>query len=114
MRFIGKVKNGKIIFDNEASLRRYLNGIKGNVWIDIESSPKVRSNKQNRYYRLILRQLSKETGYDLDEMHDIVKTKFGVRSTTELKKEEFTEFLDLIIRFAAGLGIIIKDPRQTN
>ena len=112
MKFTGKVKNGTITFDNEASLKRFLNGIKGNVWINIETSPKVRSAQQNKYYRLVLRQLSNETGYDLDEMHDVIKTRFGVKSTANLNQEEFSEFLDLIIRFAAGLGIIIEDPRK--
>ena len=43
MKFTGKVKNGSLIFHDEAGLKRHLNGIKGDVWVDIKEAPKARS-----------------------------------------------------------------------
>ena len=90
MKFTGKVKNGSLIFHDEAGLKRHLNGIKGDVWVDIKEAPKTRSTQQNNYYRHIIRQIGNHLGYDEDEMHDVIKQRFGIRSTKDLDTEEFT------------------------
>tara|TARA_R100000808_G_scaffold283_3_gene1671 strand:+ start:60 stop:401 length:342 start_codon:yes stop_codon:yes gene_type:complete len=113
MKFTGKVKNGSLIFHDEAGLKRHLNGIKGDVWVDIKEAPKTRSTQQNNYYRHIIRQIGNHLGYDEDEMHDVIKQRFGIQSTKDLDTEEFSELLDRIIRFSAGLGFVVKDPRRT-
>ena len=46
-------------------------------------------------------------------MHDVIKQRFCIQSTKDLDTEEFSELLDRIIRFSAGLGFIVKDPRRT-
>jgi len=45
-------------------------------------------------------------------MHEVMKSHFKITSTKDLTQEEFTEFLDRIIRWAAGFGYPVKDPRK--
>ena len=113
MKFSGKIINGSLKFHDIASVRRFLNGIKGEVWIDIKVAPKMRSSEQNGYYRTIIRQLGNHLGYDEDEMHDVIKQKFAVQSTKDLTVDEFSELLDRIIRFSATLGFVVQDPRKS-
>tara|TARA_R100000329_G_scaffold65431_3_gene57864 strand:+ start:487 stop:825 length:339 start_codon:yes stop_codon:yes gene_type:complete len=112
MKFTAKVKNGSLSFHDYGSLKRYLNGVKGEVWVDIKEAPKSRSPKQNGYYRTILRDLARELGDTEDEMHEVMKSHFKITSTKDLTQEEFTEFLDRIIRWAAGFGYPVRDPRK--
>jgi len=114
MKFTGKVKNGNLKMDDVGGFRRYLNGIKGDVWVDIKVAPKMRSVEQNNYYRLIIRQIGDHLGYNEDEMHEVIKQKFAVESTKNLTKEDFSELLDRIIRFSATLGFVVKDPRRSS
>ena len=82
------------------------------MWIDIKESPKARSSQHNAYYRHIIRQIGNHLGYPEDEMHEVIKEKFKVKSTKDLDIEEFSELLDKIIRLAAEYGFIVKDPRR--
>ena len=113
MKFTGKVEKGNLKLHDIGSYRRFLNGIKGEVWIEVKEAPKMRSVEQNNYYRDIIRQIGNHLGYDEDEMHDVIKQRFCIQSTKDLDTEEFSELLDRIIRFSAGLGFIVKDPRRT-
>ena len=112
MKFTAKVQNGSLKMNDPSGLKRYLNGIKGDVWVDIKVAPKMRSSEQNGYYRHIIRQIGNHLGYNEDEMHEVVKTKFEIESTKDLTKDDFSELLDRIIRFAATLGFAVKDPRR--
>tara|TARA_R100001460_G_scaffold46986_1_gene84722 strand:+ start:498 stop:836 length:339 start_codon:yes stop_codon:yes gene_type:complete len=112
MKFTGKIENGELIFHDYAGLKRHLNTVKGEVWIDIKEAPKSRSPQQNGYYRTIIRDLARELGDTEDEMHEVMKSHFKISSTKDLTEEEFSEFLDSIIRWAAGFGYPVKDPRR--
>ena len=112
MKFTAKVQNGSLKMNDPSGLKRYLNGIKGDVWVDIKVAPKMRSSEQNGYYRHIIRQIGNHLGYNEDEMHEVVKAKFEIESTKDLTKDDFSELLDRIIRFAATLGFAVKDPRR--
>lgn len=112
MKFTARVKDGSLSFHDYQSLKRYLNGVKGEVWVDIKEAPKSRSPKQNGYYRTIIRDIGNRLGYNENEMHEVMKSHFEITSTKDLTQEEFTEFLDRIIRFAAELGHAVKDPRK--
>jgi len=112
MKFTGKVQNGSLKMNDPSGLKRYLNGIKGDVWIDIKVAPKMRSSEQNGYYRTIIRQLGNHLGYNEDEMHEVIKLKFEIESTKDLTKDDFSELLDRVIRFAATLGFAVQDPRR--
>ena len=113
MKFTGTIKKGKLKLHDKDGFNRLLNTIDGDVWVDIKEAPKTRSTQQNNYYRHIIRQIGNHLGYDEDEMHDVIKQRFGIQSTKDLDTEEFSELLDRIIRFSAGLGFVVKDPRRT-
>ena len=113
MKFTGKVEKGTLKYHDISGLRRFLNGIKGEVWIDIKEAPKMRSVEQNNYYRHIIRQIGNHLGYSEDEMHDVIKHKFAIESTKDLSKDDFSELLDRIIRFSATLGFVVLDPRRS-
>ena len=113
MKFTGKVEKGNLKLHDRGSYRRYINGIKGEVLVEIKEAPKMRSVEQNNYYRLIIRQIGNHLGYNEDEMHEVIKQKFSVESTKNLTREDFSELLDRIIRFSAALGFVVKDPRRS-
>ena len=48
-----------------------------------------------------------------DDMHQIIKNHFKIQSTKELTQDEFSDFLDRLIRWAAGFGFPVKDPRRS-
>ena len=93
---------------------------------------KLRSVSENKYYwGVVLDILSDELGHTKTEMHEILKTKFlrdiayikkkngehlkveTSKSTTDLKTNEFEDYLSKIRNFAsAELGIWIPEPNE--
>lgn len=91
-----------------------------------------RSNNQNRYYwGIIIALLSEHTGFDREEMHEILKHKFLRRtvwihtkhktqeqsiittSTTALTTKKFEEFLCQIRQWASqDIGVFIPEPNE--
>lgn len=84
------------------------------VWIEIGRPKLKRSDQQNRYYwSCVVPIFSECSGYEKDEAHDLLKSKFlrvervlpsgeimeRVRSTTELTVQEFTEYVERCVRF---------------
>ena len=112
MKFTGSVKKGKLTLHDKDGFKRFIKDIDSDVWIDIKTAPKTRSPQQNAYYRTIVRQIGLHLGYPEDEMHDVVKAKFEIKSTKDLDVDEFSEFLDRLIRFAAEYGFAVQDPRR--
>ena len=113
MKFAGKIKNGKLTLDDPLGFGDHLFLIEGDVHLEIKPAEKVRSPQQNAYYRVIIRILSKELGYTEAEMHDTIKEKFHVESTKQLFKEEFTELLEQIKRWAVmDMGIVLPNAKQ--
>lgn len=125
----GKVNQGMgdlhIEYDQAYSLMKYLRGLEQQRVEVIIRKPKTkRSDLQNNYYwGVVLEILSKELGYDQDELHEILKYKFlkiestlgmeYIRSTTKLTTGEFEEYLEKIKRWAAEfLGINIPNPNE--
>ena len=112
MKFTGTIKEGKLVLHDRDGFNRFLREVEGDIWIDLKTAPKARSAQQNGYYRTIIRQIGLHLGYPEDEMHEVIKEKFKVKSTKDLDIEEFSELLDKIIRLAAEYGFIVKDPRR--
>ena len=112
MKFTGSVKKGRLKLHDKEGFRRFIKDIDTDVWIDIKIAPKTRSTQQNAYYRTIIREIGNHLGYDEDEMHELINHKFAVQSTKELTKDDFSDFLDRIIRFSATLGFAVQDPRR--
>ena len=113
MKFAGKIKQGKLTLDDLFGFKDYLRLIEGDVHLEIKPAEKVRSPQQNAYYRVIIRILSKELGYTEAEMHDTIKQKYDIESTKQLSKEEFTELLEQIKRWAVmDMGIVLPNAKQ--
>ena len=113
MKFAGKVEQGKLTLDDNLGFRDYLYLIEGDVHLEIKPAEKVRSPQQNAYYRVLVRILSKEIGYTEAEMHDTIKQKYDIESTKQLSKEEFTELLEQIKRWAVmDMGIVLPNAKQ--
>ena len=113
MKFAGKIKQGKLTLDDNLGFRDYLYLIEGDVHLEIKTAEKVRSPQQNAYYRVIIRILSKELGYTEQEMHETIKDKYDIDSTKQLSVDEFTEFIEIIKRWAViDMGIVLPNARQ--
>jgi hypothetical protein len=91
-------------------------------------SPKARSIEQNSYYwGVVLKMLSEHIHYSVDEVHEICKYKFLgydlkeldgenipiMKTTRGLSTVDFMGYLEEIKQWAAGLGLVIPDPNQT-
>tara|TARA_Y100000592_G_C5416444_1_gene290879 strand:+ start:515 stop:865 length:351 start_codon:yes stop_codon:yes gene_type:complete len=113
MRFTAKIINGDIIFHDKNGLKKHLSQIEGNeCYIDIKPS-KQRNTAQNNYYWQILKEFGRQCGYHAEEMHDVCKVKFKIKSTKELNVDEFSEYIERVVQFAAEQGFPVKDPRAT-
>lgn len=122
--FIVKSENKGIKFKSEHQrglwLQR-LSQLDGKEFaLTIDERKPTRSENQNRYYWLYLRVIASETGYTDGELHSMFKGKFLTkeikevmgqkvritRSTTELTKSEFAEYILEIQNFT---GILPPD-----
>lgn len=133
---ISLVTNGKLNKVASAEISSILNQFEGKrIELIIKKARSKRSDNQNRYYWgcvvKIVRQGLKDLGYILssEETHDFLKDKFLdyelmsnnhgeeigkiYKSTTELTKTEFGEYIEQIQIFAAEiLNVTIPDPNQ--
>lgn len=84
----------------------------------------TRSNRQNRYlWGVVYKTIADETGYDAQEIHEIMKLKFSLRttfdfagemvestkSTTLMDTGEMADYIDSIIKWAAEHFITIPE-----
>ena len=112
MRFTAKIENGKIKWHDEKGVAEHLHLIDTKeCYIDIKPS-KVRNTAQNNYYWAILREFGKQCGYHPEEMHDVCKAHFKLKTTSEFTIEEFSEYIDRVIMYAAEQGFPVQDPRR--
>ena len=110
----GSVINGKLILENKDDFQNDLHKFNGDVVLTLKELPKKKTNKQNNYYRgVVIKLLAKEVGYSVHDMHEVLKFKFDVKSTSKLSQDEFQDYLDRIIRWASEyLGVVIDDPTR--
>lgn len=113
----------KLRLDDEASFRRHYSQFAGQkVELTIQPYQPVRSDAQHRYWHgVVVPLLAEFCGYTTDEMHEALKQRFlseedangltRVRSTRELSRKEFVEFVETVCQFAAELGLVIPPPR---
>lgn len=99
-----------------------------NYVLSIDKEKKIRSPLQNRYYWGVFLPHLTETGYTVEELHELFKkmflskqkrlSKFGrrgiqvTRSTTELSTVEFEEYIDKIRAFALDYGYVMPYPNE--
>ena len=101
-----RVENGKLILPE-------LNIEDGEYYFELKPTG-VRSAKQNSYYWMIVDLLSEELGYTNQEMHLAIKTQFNIKSTKELEKKEFSDFIERLIRWSAiELNVVVPDPHNS-
>jgi hypothetical protein len=119
------IKNGKLSKTAVELIQAALRNFEGKrIEITIDKIKSTRSQQQNRYYwGGVVKILSVELGYTSEEIHDLLKLKFLkrnivigveeeviVKSTTELTKSEFMDYIASIQQWASELNIIIPDP----
>ena len=109
---------------NKESFDRFLGEFDVDTIIEIEVKEIVnRTQIQNSYYwGQVIGSPSKEgslmsnemfQGYTKQELHEALKEKFEVKSTSAMEQEEFTEYINKIIRWAAEFAeIYIKEPED--
>lgn len=111
--YIAKVYDGGLFIKERKQFLEDLNEMYGEVVLTIK---RRRSKNQNDYYRAILRQmLQSETfgGRTMDELHEELKQVFKIKTTKTLSVDEFTDYMDRIIRWAGSIFQIgIKDPNS--
>lgn len=122
--FRAQIKSGVIIFYQPSKAYAYIETLEGKyVEVTVRKERSQRSLQQNSYYHaVVVKMLSDFTGYEQDEMHEILKQQFlkkvnadgfeFVKSTTKLSTVEFEEYLESIKRWAAMLGCVVPDPNE--
>ena len=127
--FLVKISNNEIDFGSEWNISRWREFKKENEgkWLRIEKPKSLRSTRQNSFYWSYLEIISHETGNLAEDLHEffrekLLPKKFVVihgkkgdyeiekrKSTTELSKLEFGEYLDKI---CAMTGVELPDPSK--
>jgi len=125
--FVGTAIGGKVKYDLPSNYERYLITLEGQrVGTETKKFKKKRSLPQNSYYwSVIIDILSREFGYESEEIHLMLREKFLriyddkhpdfviARSTTKLTTVEFVEYIEKIQRWAAQEHqIYLPDPNE--
>ena len=127
-KHLAYIKNGKVTYQNKDKFDDHMLNYEGKtVVITVGEQKKRRSLNLNSYYwAVVVKLLSEETGYDKDEMHEVLKSMFlrtryqikgvwvdSTKSTTKLSHKEMSEFIEEVKRFASTtLGVYIPDPNE--
>lgn len=121
--FLAKTKpDGTLDFGSPYNAARFRQFCKDNKWVRIEKPKVLRTLSQNALYWVFLEQICYETGNEADDLHEFFKSRLlpkklitihgkkgdydieRVKSTTELTKLEFGEYMDKI---SAMTGVAI-------
>ena len=115
MKYFGKIKKGKIIFDNKSKLINEISKLDDNikVIIEIREAKDVRTNQQNKLWWVWMNTIGDSIGYSAPEIHEILKYKFllkeemiegemhqSLKSTTTLTKKEFNKLTNDVLYVA--------------
>ena len=115
---------------NDYQLKRFRADVQlftaNGCYVNLERLAKPRSDNQNRYLHALLGLLCTYTGYTINEMKDTVKEHFAprylrgekefIRHTSEMTKEEMTDFIDKIRHWGNSNGFYLPtvDEWQQN
>ena len=114
----------KVRILNRESFDKFLNEFEEGTMLElVVKEIENRTQMQNSYYwGQVIGSPSKEgslmsnemfQGYTKQELHEALKEKFEVKSTAGMEQEEFTEYINKIIRWAAEFaGMYIKEPED--
>ena len=114
----------KIRILNRESFDKFLNNFEEGTMLElVVKEIENRTQMQNSYYwgqvigspsiegSLMSNEMFQ--GYTKQELHEALKEKFDVKSTAGMEQEEFTEYINNIIRWAAEFaGMYIKEPED--
>ncbi len=112
----------KLTLLNKDSFNKFLGEFSEGTVLEIEIKEVVsKSQMQNSYYwGQVIGSSSKEgsllanemfQGYTKQELHEALKEKFDIKSTKGMTQEDFSEYIDKIIRWAAEFAeMYIKEP----
>lgn len=123
---LGELKDGVWILNNaplfKVNLAKYEDC---KIRCIVERVKNSRSQRQNNWYWHVLTIISRDQGNTPEELHDIFSSLFlktkrvwragnvtTLKSTTQLTKGEFVEYMENIRAEVAELGIEIPDPDQ--
>lgn len=107
----------------QTKIFEFCQGKKGHFTLEVVKSKNIRSLNQNRYYwGVIVKMIADETGYMMDEVHQILKGEFlryerdgktFTRSSSALNTLEFEQYGEKCRLFAAeNLGLTIPLPHE--
>lgn len=124
-QFTGKVINGEIVYLHPKERNKYIAKLEGkDIQEIIEKFTENRTLAQNRrHWGYLVGAIIDVTGEDRARVHRLLRKRFltftepdfdgtiitTTKSSTELNKDEFTEFMRDVEIFAGELGIIIND-----
>lgn len=129
LEYYSNVKDGKMQRNTALQISNDVKHFEGKrIHITIEKLKSKRSTQQNKFYWVLVTILASEIGYDKLEMHDLIKFKFlrtekvfektgeifeYLKSTTELNKTDFADFIGNLQRWSAEtFNVILPDAGQ--
>jgi hypothetical protein len=110
--FEAKTDGRTLTFETPVRLQNYLFNLKGKkLEVVVRKQRSQRSNNQNNYlWGVVYKLISDATGYEVDEVHDIIKFKFlrkknnygmdYVKSTAKMNTTEMEEYLDKVRKWS--------------
>lgn len=118
--FLAEYKNGQIVTSDPSRFKEVLSNFKGFFTLTVKKPTKLRSNPENRYFHgVLLKTLSDELGYTIDEMKGIVKWALKKKYDFDFPKSshastiEFEKAMELAREWAMiDLGIYIAEPNE--
>lgn len=128
-KFAAKCIKGKLRVLDEEQFEQYLRRLPENVLVVVKDAKEreIRSSNQNRYlWGVVYKLLSDETGYELDDVHELMKLRFNYKmlhiageevrvpqSTAILNTIQMEEYLKNIRQWASKqLSIFIPTPNE--
>lgn len=122
MLFVAQANKGKLKFEVDDLLKKYLEGVDGKqLSVKITQYRKGRSDPQNKYLWACIGIMADHFGYTKEEMYTTLCAMFlvdrsgplpVVRGSSSLDTKEFTDFMEQIKRIAAEYDIILPDPNH--
>lgn len=127
MEFSGYIKDGKLHLNNQAAFRAWTAAQKDGTQVRLTVKRRVRSLSQNAYmWAAVIPPVAEYTGYTEMETHELLKAMFlgrevvtfagqevvRTKSTSSLSTDEFANYLEQIMAWAASEGIVIQSPGE--
>ena len=121
---VAKVKSFRGVIDpenktlkilNRNKMNEFLETLEGEVDITITEVSSRIHFQNNYYWKIACKMFGEELGYTKEEMHEVLKHKFNIESTSKLDMDEFRDYLDRILRWAAvDFSITLPEPEEDN